>query len=656
MFAMLFATGLDPDRSTIFVAEPRARARGGELAARRRDELRRAPTHDAVQGEVASSQKFVSVGALHVPRAPGRRHPALPDRRRPRSGSTSASTSSSRATSPSASTPATATRSRSRAASIPRSAPRSWISRSRRRRCRQPVGTEQGTVYILDSADEIRREVQGRRHRLGPRGHPCRRQARHLEPDRDHDRRDGRVDRRGPGPLSTARATGRSRTDVAEAADRAPRAVPGALPASCAPTRASSHRLLAHGAEKAAEASRPTLESMYERMGFVATRARGRRRAAARRPRFAVSARHSPSSQPFEVQLGVADAMQVAHRVADRLAHALDLVLAALVQRELEAADGAFPRSTTRASAGAVSPSSSSTPVAEAGELVRRRRALRRPLRRPSARRSVGARAGARASPSFVSSERAGRVDVEPPHRHDPRLGGNELDDRPASVRVARGGDDARGLVQEQVRERLPRDALAVDLDDVALRPRRCSARLARRSRARGPSRMSSSARRREATPARARKAFRRTGAFWLGFATPWPRSKRRTDKLADLAVFGANVQPGQLVAVTSYIGKEDADAEDRASRPTSAARSTSTSSTSTSGSSASASCSPTRTRSTTCRRGCASGCSTSPTSTPRASRSRVRTRRARSTASTRREQGATSSPTCRRRARSSTG
>jgi aminopeptidase len=29
------------------------------------------------------------------------------------------------------------------------------------------------------------------------------------------------------------------------------------------------------------------------------------------------------------------------------------------------------------------------------------------------------------------------------------------------------------------------------------------------------------------------------------------------TDKLAELAVFGANVQPGQLVAITSYIGKE---------------------------------------------------------------------------------------------------
>ena len=30
------------------------------------------------------------------------------------------------------------------------------------------------------------------------------------------------------------------------------------------------------------------------------------------------------------------------------------------------------------------------------------------------------------------------------------------------------------------------------------------------------------------------------------------------TDKLADLAVFGANVQPGQLVAITSYVGKEE--------------------------------------------------------------------------------------------------
>lgn len=34
-------------------------------------------------------------------------------------------------------------------------------------------------------------------------------------------------------------------------------------------------------------------------------------------------------------------------------------------------------------------------------------------------------------------------------------------------------------------------------------------------------------------------------------------RIEEWADKLADLAVFGANVQPGQLVAVTSYVGKE---------------------------------------------------------------------------------------------------
>ncbi len=62
-------------------------------------------------------------------------------------------------------------------------------------------GTENGTVYILDSADEIRRKFKSRRHRLGPRGRPRRGQGRHLEPDRDHDRRHGRVDRRCPEPL-----------------------------------------------------------------------------------------------------------------------------------------------------------------------------------------------------------------------------------------------------------------------------------------------------------------------------------------------------------------------------------------------------------------------------------------------------------------------
>ena len=52
--------------------------------------------------------------------------------------------------------------------------------------------------------------------------------------------------------------------------------------------------------------------------------------------------------------------------------------------------------------------------------------------------------------------ERAGRVDVEPPDRNDPRLVLDELDDGRPAVRVARGRDHARGLVQEHVGELLP--------------------------------------------------------------------------------------------------------------------------------------------------------------------------------------------------------
>jgi hypothetical protein len=52
-------------------------------------------------------------------------------------------------------------------------------------------------------------------------------------------------------------------------------------------------------------------------------------------------------------------------------------------------------------------------------------------------------------------------------------------------------------------------------------------------------------------------------------------RIERWQDQLAELAIFGANVQPGQLVAVTSYIGKEHLTRKSR-TRRTSAARSTS--------------------------------------------------------------------------------
>ncbi len=63
-------------------AEPCEGACGGGVAAQLRDELRRAPAHDAVQGQVGRPGVRLG-GPLHVPRPDGRRHPPLPDRHRP---------------------------------------------------------------------------------------------------------------------------------------------------------------------------------------------------------------------------------------------------------------------------------------------------------------------------------------------------------------------------------------------------------------------------------------------------------------------------------------------------------------------------------------------------------------------------------------------
>ena len=63
--------------------------------------------------------------------------------------------------------------------------------------------------------------------------------------------------------------------------------------------------------------------------------------------------------------------------------------------------------------------------------------------------------------------ERSGRVRVEPSHRDDARLRGHELDDGRPPLRVTRGRDDARRLVQEDVAQPLPRDLLPVHRDAV---------------------------------------------------------------------------------------------------------------------------------------------------------------------------------------------
>ena len=104
LLAILIATGLDPERSTIFAqSHVPAHAEANWLLSSV-DELRRARRMTQFKDK-SDEQEFVSAGAVHLPGAPGRRHPALPDRHRPGRRATSASTSSSRATSPSASTP-----------------------------------------------------------------------------------------------------------------------------------------------------------------------------------------------------------------------------------------------------------------------------------------------------------------------------------------------------------------------------------------------------------------------------------------------------------------------------------------------------------------------------------------------------------------------
>ena len=110
-------------------AEPRARARGGGMAARRVTafgELRR-----MTQFKDKAERAGLRLGrTLHLPGADGGRHPALPHRRRPGRRRPAPARRARRATSRSASTSASARRSSCRAASTRRRARGSRTSRS----------------------------------------------------------------------------------------------------------------------------------------------------------------------------------------------------------------------------------------------------------------------------------------------------------------------------------------------------------------------------------------------------------------------------------------------------------------------------------------------------------------------------------------------
>ena len=236
----------------------------------------------------------MSAGLFTYPVLHGGRHPALPDRHRPGRRSTSGSTSSSPATSPSASTRATARRSRSRAASIPRRGAKIMDLQEPEKKMSTTGGTEQGTVYILDSPDEIRRKFKAAVTDSG-------REIVHT-PDKPGISNlieimtvvDRRVDRRRSRPLRRAGLRG-VQGGRRRGRDRAPRAVPEALPR--APRRSGElRRMLALGRREGAESA--SRRSRRCTTAWASCGSRGRRPPSARRPRPLVSSRHSPGSRP----------------------------------------------------------------------------------------------------------------------------------------------------------------------------------------------------------------------------------------------------------------------------------------------------------------------------------------------------------------------
>ena len=154
--------------------------------------------------------------------------------------------------------------------------------------------------------------------------------------------------------------------------------------------------------------------------------------------------------------------MQATHGLADRLAHPLDLVLAALVERELDPLRAELSRARRRRRTVVQLDT-----VRRRCERLGRRRALDVGL--VDLRYAV-ARMGEPMRQIAVvrEDERARRVCVETSDRHDARVGRDQLHHRPTAMGVTRRRHDSGGLVQEHVREALRLYLLAVDLHDVA--------------------------------------------------------------------------------------------------------------------------------------------------------------------------------------------
>ena len=129
-------------------------------------------------------------------------------------------------------------------------------------------GTEQGTVRLLDDPDVIRKKFRsavtdsGREIRRGDDKPGVSNLIDILAVATQRTPEDDRGGVRGLAATASSSAT--SARPSSSCSTRS-----GSATSSSAPTRPELLRLLAVGADKARAASAPTLEAMYERMGFV---------------------------------------------------------------------------------------------------------------------------------------------------------------------------------------------------------------------------------------------------------------------------------------------------------------------------------------------------------------------------------------------------
>src|SRR5436190_938386 len=166
--------------------------------------------------------------------------------------------------------------------------------------------------------------------------------------------------------------------------------------------------------------------------------------------------------EPLQGQSFIGGPVEVPHRVADRLAHPFHLPVATLVDRQLDLrrAETACPRGRGEAvlELDAADEPFERSVVGLAVDVddIRLLDAVAR-VREPVRERSI-----------VRQQDCAGRVRVETPDGNDALRQVDQVDDGRPSVRIPKGRDRFGRLVEEDVREPLRGDGLAVDVDGVA--------------------------------------------------------------------------------------------------------------------------------------------------------------------------------------------